>query len=100
MQGFRRVAVRPLSTKVRLRHSGALHCSGRVAAPMEARLVAAQRGLIWLLVVSAFVLLVGLPRPGDARIAHGFEELSQFARAVDLVATEGLRHKQAMQFAQ
>ncbi len=67
---------------------------------MDARLVAAQRGLIWLLIATCAVLLLSLPRPGDARTAHAFDELSEFARSVDLPAVEQTRRVQAMRFAQ
>lgn len=67
---------------------------------MDARLEAAQRGLIWLLVVTVIVLLICLPRPGDARTAQAFDELSTFAGAVDLAVVARTRREQAMRFAQ
>ncbi|MFT3923593.1 MAG: hypothetical protein QM778_13765 [Myxococcales bacterium] len=67
---------------------------------MEARLLAAHRGLIGLLFVTLAVLPICLPRPGDARVARGYAELSEFQRSVDLAATEQTRRAQAMQFAQ
>src|SRR4051812_15477498 len=89
-----------LAPVVAPRATSRVSTSRKVLAGMDARLEAAQRGLIWLLVVAIGVLLLCLPRPGDARMALGFAELSEFERTVDLAVTERTRRAQAMQFAQ